>query len=400
MSDRSRVAVTGLGCISFLGKDVEECREAMFRARRLPAVPTLFESSLNIAYPVFEVDTDLPSESRGAPFGLTRTSALALAAAEQALRNAGFLPYMQEASLRVGVIVGTTVGSMFNNLTFYEAFVDGKFPEIAPVLRFLANNPADVIADHYGFSGPCQTIGNACASGTDAIGIGASWIQSDLCDVVVAGGADELSRVTYNGFTSLMVADDQPCRPFDRNRKGLNLGEGAAFLILESNRLHKRHADRIKGYVAGYGAGCDAYHLTAPIPEGDGLRSALTQALEMSGNRIGDIAFVNAHGTGTQDNDKVESRVLHDLLSGVPFLSTKGFTGHALGAAGAIEAVLTLISLEKRMIPASPGFDVSDPALPATPVKETREIQGKVALSESLAFGGHNSVIVLETLRG
>jgi 3-oxoacyl-[acyl-carrier-protein] synthase-1/3-oxoacyl-[acyl-carrier-protein] synthase II len=400
VSDRSKVAITGLGCVCSLGKDVKECRDAMFRTRRLPGAPTVFKSSLDIVYPVFEADACLPSESPGVPFGLTRTSALALAAAEEALRDAGFLPYSPGPSLRIGVIVGTTVGSMFNNLTFYEAFVDGRHSEITPVLRFLANNPADVICDHYRFSGPCQTIGNACASGTDAIGIGASWIQSDLCDVVVAGGADELSRVTYNGFTSLMVTDDQPCSPFDRNRKGLNLGEGAGFLVLESDRLQKRHADRVKGYVTGYGAGCDAYHLTAPSPEGTGLRSALTQALEVSGSRIEDVAFVNAHGTGTQDNDKVESKVLHDMLPDIPFLSTKGFTGHTLGAAGAIEAILTLISLEKRMIPASPGFAVSDPDLPATPVKEAREIREKAALSESLAFGGHNSVIVLEAPRG
>jgi 3-oxoacyl-[acyl-carrier-protein] synthase II len=396
VSCSGKVAITGLGCICSLGKDVEQCGEAMFRERRLPVAPTLFESSLQVAYPVFEVHVGLPSGSPIAEFGLTRTSALALAAADEALRDADLLPYDPKTPLRIGVIVGTTVGSMFNNLDFYEAFVNRRLPEITPVLRFLSNNPAAVIAGHYGFSGPCQTIGNACASGTDAIGIGASWIKSGLCDMVIAGGADELSRVTYNGFASLMVADDQPCRPFDKERKGLNLGEGAAILILESDRLKKRHANRIKGYITGYGAACDAYHLTAPSPEGDGLRRAIKEAIQMSGNKIDDIAFVNAHGTGTQDNDKAEGRALHDLLPGVPFLSTKGFTGHTLGAAGAIEAVLTLISSEKRRIPASPGFSLSDPDLPATPVHEAQGITGTVALSESLAFGGHNSVIVLE----
>lgn len=396
MSDRSRVAITGLGCICSLGQGVKQCGEALFQKRRLPAVPALFKSSLPIPYPVFEVKASLPDTSPGAKFGLTRTSALALVAADEALRDAGLLPYDPTLRLRIGVIVGTTIGSMFNNLTFYKGFANGRHPEPTPVLRFLSNNPAALIARRYGFSGPCQTIGNACASGTDAIGIGASWISSNLCDIVVAGGADELSRVTYNGFTSLMVTDDQPCRPFDRERKGLNLGEGAAFLILQPVGSKKEGMPRIKGYIAGYGAACDAYHLTAPSPEGLGLRNAIGQALAVSGRSPNSISFINAHGTGTQDNDKMESKVLHDLLPGVPFLSTKGFTGHTLGAAGAIEAVLTVVSLWEKRIPPSPGFVLPDPDLPAIPAREAQKVSGGVALSESIAFGGHNSVIVVE----
>jgi 3-oxoacyl-[acyl-carrier-protein] synthase II len=396
VSARSSVAITGLGCICSLGHDVERCREALFRERRLPAAPSLFQSSLPIVYPVFEAQLDVPLESPMAEFGFTRTSTLALVAAEEALQDAGLLPYDPSPSVRIGVVVGTTVGSMFNSIEYYHDFALGRYPEPTPVLQFLSNNPAAVIARQYGFLGPCQTIGNACASGTDAIGIGASWIRSGLCDVVVAGGADELSRVTYNGFTSLAVVDDQPCRPFDKERKGLNLGEGAAFLILVSDRFETERSLAVKGYVTGYGAACDAHHLTAPSPEGVGLRSAVGQALVMCGKSPGDIAFINAHGTGTQDNDKVESRVLHDLFPGVPFLSTKGFTGHTLGAAGAIEAVLTLVSLYEKKVPGSPGFALQDPDLPATPTREAQSVSGTVALSESLAFGGHNSAIVVE----
>jgi len=214
--------------------------------------------------------------------------------------------------------------------------------------------------------------------------------------VVITGGTDELSQVIYYGFASPMVADSEPCRPFDKDRKGLNLGEGAAMMILESAKALASRKSRIQAFVSGYGASGDAYHLTAPSPEGKGLRSAIQKALAGGVKRPDEIAFVNAHGTGTQDNDKVESTVLHDLLPGVPFLSTKGFTGHTLGAAGSVEAVLTILSLQEGKIPASPGFREADPNLPSAPVGQTTIIKGRTALSESLAFGGHNSVIMVE----
>ncbi len=369
--------------------------KAMFRERRDPAPPTRFQSTLQVVHPVFEVTANLPETSRIAPHGLARTSALALVAVEEALRGAGLLP-IEPGGLRIGVCIGTTVGSALNSTEFYAGYLDHTEPEMRLVLRFLTNNPAALVARYYGLSGPCQTVANACSSSTDAIGIGASWIRGGICDMVIAGGADELSRVAYNGFNSLMVADDQPCKPFDLRRKGLNLGEGAAMLILESEEMRERRQSRPQAFITGYASACDAYHLTAPSPEGTGLKSALLKALDMSEKNPEEIAFVNAHGTGTQDNDKVESKVLHELLPGVPFLSTKGFTGHTLGAAGAIEAVFTILGLKEGRIPASPGFSEPDPNLAGTPVSEPRVVHGTVALSESLAFGGQNSVLVLE----
>ncbi len=292
--------------------------------------------------------------------------------------------------------MGTTVGVSLNSTRFYQGYLDREEPDMSPVSRFLSNNLALFIAREYGFSGPCQTIVNACSSGTDAIGVGESWIAAGVCDVVVAGGADELSRVTYEGFVSLMVTDEGVCRPFDRDRKGLNLGEGAAALILESEAAWRARRVSPRGFVLGYGAACDAHHLTAPSPDGRGLKQAIAYALGQSRKEPGEIAFVNAHGTGTLDNDRVEAMTLHEMLPGVPFLSTKGHTGHTLGAAGAIEAVLTMVCLEQGRIPASAGFFKADPEIPAHPNASAREIAGDCALSESLAFGGHNSVIILE----
>ena len=232
-------------------------------------------------------------------------------------------------------------------------------------------------------------------SAADAIGIAASWLRSGLCDVAIAGGADELCRVTFNGFAALMITDENPCKPFDRDRKGLNLGEGAAMLVLASEEANRRREAPARAYVLGYGSACDAYHLTAPRPDGAGLRRAIGEALACSGRTAADIAFVNAHGTGTPDNDRVESRTLHELMPGVPFHSTKGFTGHTLGAAGAIEAAFTVACLDQGRIPANVGFSQPDEELPGRPAGRITPITGRFAMSESLAFGGNNAVLVL-----
>jgi len=189
--------------------------------------------------------------------------------------------------------------------------------------------------------------------------------------------------------------DDTPCKPFDRDRKGLNLGEGSAILVLESERCRQGRSRRARSFLLGYGSACDAYHQTAPEPEGAGLRRAIAEALGCLGKAPGDVAFVNAHGTGTGENDRVESRALAAVLPGVPFLSTKGYTGHCLGAAGTIEAAFTVACLEQGRIPANIGFTNQDPELGGAPVAEATAITGTIALSESLAFGGNNAVVLL-----
>lgn len=386
MSFSAPVAVTGLGCLCGAGADLPSCLDAIFRGERAPQPSTRFSSGHPVRYPVFEVAADLPGGEE-----LSRTARLAIAAAGEALADAGRTA-ADLSGLRVGVIVGTTVGSAMNNEEFYRAFRLGEEPGMDPIERFLRSNPATAVARAFGLAGPCQTVVNACSSGTDAVGIGAAWIRAGECDLVLAGGADELCRVTYNGFLSLMIMDDAPVRPFDRRRKGLNLGEGAAFLLLEGEEVRRRCA---RAFVTGYGSACDAYHLTAPHPEGEGLKRALAEALTRSGTGPSELAFVNAHGTGTPDNDRVESRTLAAVLPGIPFLSTKGYTGHTLGAAGAIEAAFTVACLERGAVPANAGFGEADPELPATPVAAATAVRGGSALSQSLAFGGNNAVIVL-----
>ena len=324
----------------------------------------------------------------------SRTNRLALLAAVEACRAAGMdAPALR--SRRVGVCIGTTVGCTLNNEPFYRAWKAGELPDPEPVRRYLAGNPALWLAKALGLRGPVATIANACSSGTDAIGQAKSWIERGLCGIAIAGGADELSRVTYLGFISLMITSPEPCRPFDRDRRGLNLGEGAGMLLLANEEALRGNGAGPGVFAEGFGTSTDAYHPTAPHPEGRGLRQAIRVALEQAGADAGEIGLVNAHGTSTPDNDRVEGRVLTDLLAGgTPAVSTKGYTGHTLGAAGGIEAALTVRALLDERLPATVGFETPDPDCVLIPTTALTDVSADLALSTSLAFGGTNSALL------
>jgi len=244
-----------------------------------------------------------------------------------------------------------------------------------------------------------MTVVNACSSGTDAIGVAASWIRAGLCDLAIAGGADEMYRVPVAGFWSLGVMSSQLCAPFDRDRAGLNLGEGAGILVLTSDKFGRDRNIPPVFELAGFGSSCDAHHLTAPHPDGRGLDAAIRTALSQAGIAPSQIAFINAHGTGTLDNDRVEGKVIDRIFGhDIPFLSTKGYTGHTLGAAGGLEAVFTLLGLRERWIPASAGFDNAADDVPIAPVAKQTSVFGEYALSTSLAFGGNNSALIIRRM--
>lgn len=386
------VAISGAGCLCAAGMNLTDAFNAMLRGQRNPQPPVAFSSSHPEPFPVFEIRDPLPAPGTDAE--LLRTTRLALSAALEALADAG-LEGDDLRGLKVGVCIGTTVGSAMNNEEFYRDFRNGEDPSLAPIERYLRSNPAAALARHYRLDGPCQVVVNACSSGTDALGLGAGWIRAGLCDIALVGGADELCRTTYNGFSSLMITAPEPCRPFDAQRKGLNLGEGAGILVLENAKSLLRREKKARGFVLGYGSATDAYHLTAPHPDGVGLRRAVKEAMSMAGVSAEELAFINAHGTGTPDNDRVESRVLADLFPNIPFVSTKCYTGHTLGAAGAIEAALSLVCLEQGQLPANSGFVAQDPELPTCPVAAVTPLTGRFALSESLAFGGNNAAVLL-----
>ncbi len=380
------IAITGLGAISAAGNNLSETRQSFTSGSRSGGPVTLFKTELK--YPVFQI------RNFSSCADTMRSVSLAYAAAAEAIADANLEDDL--SSWRVGICLGTTVASQLNDTDFYQQYRSTGSAAMNSVGRYLKSNLAAALGKFLNLRpNLCTTIVNACSSGTDAIGVGLSWLRNDYCDLVIAGGADELNRVPLDGFGSLSVVSKSLCAPFDRNRSGLNLGEGAGIIILEKENLCRRRGKTPELFLKGYGLAADAYHLTAPRPDGTGLEQALAQALKEAQIKPKDIAFINAHGTATKDNDLVEGQTLARVFGPkIKFLSTKGFTGHTLGAAGGLEAVFTCIGLRDGWIPASAGFLEPDPEIGIAPVDQRTPVNGKYALSTSLAFGGNNSALL------
>lgn len=379
-------AVTGIGTVCALGCCADEVRKGLYgTARRLVPAGRLSPDALE--FPYFAAPESIWEGGR--TFSAGEPLKLGLAAAEEALRQAGIA-----SGEDMPVIVGTTSGTALHFLSGYRNFREhGVYgPDCG---EYLVSNPALAIRRHFGLKGAPITISNACVSGADSVGLALSMLMSGKCDRVLCGGLDALCLVPHTGFARLMVYDAAPCRPFDKGRAGLNLGEAAAFMVLERSDRAEARGQRILGRVLGCGSASDAHHFTSPHPEGAGLEAAVSEALAQAGVAKEELAFVNVHGTGTRENDKVEGKTLHRILPETPLWCTKGLTGHTLGAAGTLEAVFTLWVLEKGVLPASVGFREQDPEIGVSPVCENTPFSRKVALSTSLGFGGCNSALVL-----
>jgi 3-oxoacyl-[acyl-carrier-protein] synthase II len=390
--ERSSVWIAGVGAVSSAGSDTRATVESFRDGRRNIASSLPFESV--IACPTFQVCDELPE--LGPEVNRCRSLRLAIKAVREAMAEAGIEKF--DSGARVGICIGTTVASQLNSIAFYDAYRREGHPPLDAVYEYLHANLAQAIGKLLGVTGPRMTIVNACSSGTDAIGVAASWIRPGLCDVAIAGGADELNRVALAGFWSLGVTSSQPCAPFDRDRAGLNLGEGAGIMVLESPSHAKSRDKKCAFEIAGFAAACDGHHLTAPHPEGRGLDAAIRTALAQAKVAPSGIAFINAHGTATAENDRAEGKVIARIFDSVPFLSTKGYTGHTLGAAGGLEAVFTVLGLREGWIPRSVGFENQAEDIAVSPVRRRTAIGGDCAMSTSLAFGGNNSAVVIRRL--
>jgi len=382
------VVITGIGTISAAGGNLEEALDTFHGGKG--CVGTVSRFPTDLSYPVFEVK-NLNDKIQQKEM---RTINLALCAAEEALLDAGL--YENLSTFRVGICLGTTVASQLNDMDFYRTYRNGNAPSMDSVDRYLKGNLAQAVGHALKVRGPAATVVNACSSGADAIGVARSWLRSGLCDVALAGGADELNIVPLCGFGVLGILSDSLCAPFDRDRNGLNLGEGAGVLVLESEEVSRQRGREPLLSLQGYGSAADAYHLTAPRPDGSGLEESLEKALTEARIHPADVCFINAHGTATPDNDKIEGSVLKKIFGpDIKFLSTKGFTGHTLGAAGGLEAAFTASALREGWIPASAGFVHQDDDILLSPVAEKTAIEGKYAISTSLAFGGNNAALVI-----
>jgi 3-oxoacyl-(acyl-carrier-protein) synthase len=382
-----------MGVVSAAGWTLDETWEAIEQGRSGLRTLSLFESQRCGKLPVGEVTGD--PALRSGLLGGSRSDHLAVWAARQAWSDAGLDPSCFAAD-RGAVVLGALTGGMM----FTEEFLSRLHLEQRADGRHLADraccNSADRVAELFGLGGFRTTVSNACASGGAALGLGCDLIEAGEADVMLAGGVDSLNRVVLNGFNSLMLVSPEGCRPFDAERKGMSVGEGAGVLVLESEEHAKARGARVRAWLAGRGNTCDAHHVSAPQPEGRGLHEAMRLALEGAGLAPAAVDYINAHGTGTADNDPVEARAIRALFGEVPpaVSSTKRFFGHALAAAGAIEAIVTVLALERQAIPANLGLRTVDPKIPLAPVAEYRRAKLDVAMSTSLGFGGNNSAVL------
>ncbi len=388
--------VAGFGVISAIGNTVTETLNAFENNSSGIGPITLFESIHQGHLPVGEVK--LSNQKLAASLGLakpiTRTAMLGIAAARQAVEHSG----LNLKSWRTGFISATTVGGMDFTENFIVDFLNDKTTgNLADVANHECGKTTELIADDLGIKDFISTINTACSSSVNSIILGSRLIKQGHLDVVVAGGTDALSKFTLNGFNSLMILDKEPCRPFDATRNGLNLGEGAGFVVIVSERVLQEAKIKSHAIVAGYANTTDAYHQTASSPEGRGSFMAMTDALAMAKIKTTDVNYINLHGTGTQNNDSSEGAAIQRLFGDkVPKLSsTKAFTGHTLGASGGIEAVFSVLSILNGLVYPNLRFKVQIPELNYAPqIKLEKGLSINHVLSNSFGFGGNCSSII------
>jgi 3-oxoacyl-(acyl-carrier-protein) synthase len=389
--------VAGVGVISAIGNSVAETWLS-FRSEKSGVGPiTLFDSIHQGKLPVGEVklSNQQLAERCNVSAEIPRAALLAIHAAKEAIDHAQLHDLKK---WRIGLISGTTVGGMDKTENFFVSFLpDAAKGRLRNVVNHECGRPAELTADVLGVNGFISTINTACSSSVNSISYGARMITHGLLDVVIAGGTDALTKFTLNGFNSLMILDGAPCRPFDATRSGLNLGEGAGFVILVSDRVLKEGKLNSLSVVAGYANTNDAYHQTASSPEGRGSYGAMEKALEMSGLDRSQIDYINLHGTGTLNNDLSEGTAVKRLFGdNIPRLSsTKAFTGHTLGASGGIEAVFSVMAIQQQSVFPNLRFKEAMPELGIVPQsKFESNVHVNHVMSNSFGFGGNCSSII------
>ena len=381
-----KIAVSGIGVVSALGAGVGCNVEALWRSESgIVKHPRLLATHLRV--PVGEVpfSNGELAAMLGVGAHLSRTVLLGMLAVREALDDAG-----QVVGLRTGLVSATSVGGMDRTEDFYRSYlsnpVSGRLRDVA-MHDCAASTRA--IARYCRIDGFMTTVSTACSSAANAILLGAALLRHGVVDRVVVGGTDALSRFTLGGFKSLQILDERPCRPFDATRAGLNLGEGASYLVLQRDDTLSREP---YGYLVGWANANDAFHQTASSENGEGAWRAMSGALERAGVAPGEVDYINVHGTGTPNNDLTEGRALRRLFGDrvPPFSSTKGFTGHTLAAAGGIEAVFSVAALHRGAIWPNPNFATPIEELSLKPESRLREGEALgYVLSNSFGFGGN-----------
>jgi 3-oxoacyl-[acyl-carrier-protein] synthase II len=405
LKDSERVVVTGLGVVSAIGTGKDEFWKNLLKGQsgisRIDSLDTSPHRTA-IGAEIKDFDPSLYIASRNLK-NYGRTSQLGIAGARLALKDAGLADHHLKGK-PVDIIIGTTIGESQVMEKINDRWLRFGEGEVSP--QDIATYPENVIAlsisREIGLDAECIVIPTACAAGNYAIGYGHDRIRNGSSSVVIAGGCESFNRITFTGFNSIFAVAPERCQPFDRNRKGIIVGEGAGILILESLEHALARNALIYAEILGYGLSCDASHMT--IPSVDGIMSVMEKALSEAGLEKEDVDYISAHGTGTPMNDKIESqainRVFGDRSRQLPVSSIKSMLGHSMGAASAIEAAVCSLAVRLHAIPATINFETPDPDCPVDCVpNHSRRAEIDVALNNSFAFGGNNACVAFGKLK-
>jgi 3-oxoacyl-(acyl-carrier-protein) synthase len=397
----SSVYVAGVGVISAIGNNIAEHLQAFKNEKAgmgdITTLNTLHKGELPVA------EVKLSNEEliamTGLPLRTSRTALLSLVAAKEALADAAIPDF---DSLRTGFVSANSVGGMDKSEDFFVKFLaDNSKGKLRNIFDHECGSKTEIVADHLGITDYMTTISTACSSSANAIFYGARLIRNNVLDVVIAGGTDSLTKFTLNGFNTLMILDKQFCKPFDEHREGLNLGEGAGYLVLVSDKVAKTLSKDPYCKLSGYNNSNDAYHQTASSPDGTGSYLAMKGALKKAGLEPSDIDYINLHGTGTPNNDSAEGTAIKKIFDPEypPMSSTKSYTGHTLGASGGIEAVFSVLAIKHHIIYPNLRFETRMSELPFEPETEflTDQKIGHV-MSNSFGFGGNCTSLIFSAI--
>ncbi len=392
-----RVYITGLGMISAIGNNVPEAFQSLSNSKtgigKINHLTTRYKDEF-LAGEIKLSNKDLADLVKDNNPDLNRNSYIAMLAAKEAVIHSGI---DTKDGMRTGVISSTTVAGMGKTELYYKELFE-KDDHLGVLDTHDCGDSTERIADYIGNVDYVTTISTACSSAANAVMLGCRMIKHGLLDRAVVGGVDALSKFTFNGFNTLMILDREWCKPFDENRKGLNLGEAAGFLVIEGEHALNKRGGKALAEVVGYANANDAYHQTASSPEGFGATLAIQQALQMSGLTPSQIDYINMHGTGTPNNDQSEGMATKAIFGDqVPkFSSTKAFTGHTLAAAASIEAIISVLSLQNNMI--FPNLNFTTPIAELNLIPETKLLLTPVntILSNSFGFGGNCSSLIFK----
>jgi len=412
---KNRVVVTGLGIVSPVGNDVPAFWESLRAGKGGIATLTSFDPTGFDSHIAAEVKGFDPSMYKIPPKEIRRLEKFvqySIAASTQAIADAG-LDLDKEDRTRIGVIIGSGIGGLYTIQEQTKIYLSKGPSRLSPFLipMLIVNEAAGHVAMNFGLKGPNSCVATACASGSHSIGDAARIIERGDADVMVCGGAESCIVPTgFGGFCAMKAlstrndAPEKASRPFDAERDGFVIGEGCGLVVLESFEHAQKRNARIYAEFAGYGMSCDAYHITAPDPDGEGGARAMTEALRDAGLKPEDVDYINAHGTSTKLNDKVETLAIKLALGAqakkVMVSSTKSMTGHLLGAAGGVEFVVCVLAIRDQVIPPTINYEYPDPDCDLDYVPNTaRKTKVNICLSNSLGFGGHNATLAVKKFK-